>query len=67
MFFVLGNDAERTRMTQIKFGNVHKSKILTYGINANIIDKYDGNILISLENSYSHGGVLFNNNAENKC
>jgi hypothetical protein len=54
-------------MAQFKFGNIHKIKILTYGLRANIIDKSDGSLLISLEGSYNHGGLLLNNNAENKC
>lgn len=53
-------------MAQIRYGNIHKQKMLTFGTNANIIDN-DGTVLISLENSYSHSGILLNNNAENKC
>ena len=54
-------------MAQFKFGNIHKIKTLTYGLRANVIDKADGNLIISLEGSYNHGGLLLNNNAENKC
>lgn len=67
VFLAFGNVEDQTWMVQIKYGNIHKDKILTYGTNANIIDKADGSILISLEGSYSHSGLLLNNNAENKC
>jgi hypothetical protein len=67
VFLTFGNDEDRTWIAQIKYGNIHKEKTLTFGINANIIDKSDGNLLISLEGSYSHGGILLNNNAEYKC
>ena len=48
VFLVLGSFEEITWMVQYKYGNIHKEKILATGINANIIDKTDGNILISL-------------------
>lgn len=48
VFLTFGNNEDRTWMAQIKYGNIHKEKTLTYGLNANIIDKQDGNILISL-------------------
>ena len=67
IFLVFHDQKEFTIMNQIINGYIHKLKKLTYGTNSRVVDKYDGNILISLENSYSHGGVLFNNNAENKC
>lgn len=62
VFLVFGYTWDQTWMAQIKYGNIHKQKILTYGTNANIIDS-DDTVLISLENSYSHGGILLNNNA----
>jgi hypothetical protein len=67
VFLVFGDDVDRTWMAQIKYGNIHREKTLTYGTNANVIDGEDGTIIISLENSYSAGGILLNNNAENKC
>lgn len=67
IFLAFGNDEDHTWVSQIKYGNIHKEKTLTYGINANIVDKTDGNVLISLEGSYSHSGILINNNAEYKC
>ncbi len=67
VFFVLGSFDGSTWIIQYKYGDIHREKTLTSGINANIIDKDDGNVLISLEGSYSHGGLLLNNNAENKC
>ena len=66
VFLVFGYTWDQTWMAQIKYGNIHKQKMLTYGTNANIIDN-DSTFLISLENSYSHSGILLNNNAENKC
>jgi hypothetical protein len=67
VFITLGSSEGSTWIFQYKYGNIHKEKFLTTGVNANIIDKTDGNVLISLEGSYSHSGLLLNNNADNKC
>lgn len=50
-------------MIQMKNGDRHKIKILAFGRRASIADRDDGTILITLEGSYSHGGILLNNNA----
>lgn len=47
----------------MKNGDRHKIKTLTFGTRASIADRDDGSLLISLEGSYSHGGILLNNNA----
>jgi hypothetical protein len=39
IFLVLGNNEDRTWVAQIKYGNIHREKTLTFGINAKIIDK----------------------------
>lgn len=48
IFLTLGSSEGSTWMFQYKYGNIHKEKFLTTGTNANIIDKTDGNVLISL-------------------
>jgi hypothetical protein len=42
-------------------------KTLTFGTNAQIAEHTEGRIVITLENSYDHGGLLMNNNGENTC
>jgi hypothetical protein len=63
VFLLFRDKNEQTEMIQMKNGDRHKIKTLTYGNRASITDRDDGSILISLEGSYSHGGILLNNNA----
>jgi hypothetical protein len=67
IFLVFSNNNDQTWMTQMKNGNILKNKVLTYGTDARVVNKEDGQVLILLENSYMNSGLLLNNNAENKC
>lgn len=39
IFLVFGNNNDRTWVTQIKNGNIHKNKVLTYGTDARVVTK----------------------------
>lgn len=63
IFILLRDKNEQTEIIQMKNGDRHKIKTLTFGNRASIADRDDGTLLISMEGSYSHGGILLNNNA----
>jgi hypothetical protein len=58
---MVGNEGDQTWIAQIKESSVHAEKILTFGVNARLVSEGNG-LLILLENSYTHGGMLMNNN-----
>ena len=67
VFLLFRDKNQQTQMIQMKNGDRHKLKTLTFGNRVSLADRDDGSILISLEGSYSHGGILLNNNAQYKC
>jgi hypothetical protein len=60
---IFGTDVNKTWIAQIINSQEHKIKDIAFGTDARIIEKDNGNIIILLENSYVHGGLLINNNA----
>lgn len=59
---MLGNDGKRTWIAQIRDSEVHSETTLSYGVNARVVELPQEGILILLEDSYTHGGLLMNNN-----
>ena len=65
--FILGDAGDKTWIAEVREGQEHSEKVLTFGTNSRIPRNRDNSILILLENSYTHGGILMNNNGENTC
>jgi len=58
---ITGNDNKKTWIAQIKESQVHSETTLTFGVNSRIVANRQ-RVIIFLEDSYTHGGLLMNNN-----
>lgn len=67
LFLIVGSEGTSSWITQVKSLAIYKTTLLTSGTNPRIGLQENGNIVVVLENSYCHSGLLLNNNAENKC
>lgn len=67
VFIITGDDSEKTWIARIENSQEHQLKTLTFGVNSQISRLHSNGLIITLENSYNHGGLLMNNNGENAC
>lgn len=64
---LVGNTGNKTWIADLRNGAVHAERLLAFGTNAYISKGMDGAVIVVLENSNTHGGLLMNNNGENSC
>ena len=64
---IIGNNVNKTWVAQIKNSEEHSVKDIVFGTNAKIISQGNSSFVLIVQNSYSHGGLLINNNAQNTC
>lgn len=59
---LLGNDGKKTWISQIRDSSVHSETTLSFGVNARVLESPHKELMIFMEDSYTHGGLLMNNN-----